>query len=115
MRCLLMLCLIVSAASVLGCKRETSAKGQQLEAPSPSNSYALDSEQLQKAISKAEAGDVEAMNALVDYYWIYRDDGQEQGLLWLKRAADAGDFDAKKAFLAYCKEHRLMKTCVASH
>ena len=90
-------------SAMTGCDRR--------EAPSPSNSYALDPGQLRATTAKAEAGDVEAMNRLVDYYWIYRDDGEAAGLYWQKRAADAGDGDAWKAMRDYCSQHLAMKEC----
>jgi len=79
--------------------------------PSPSNSYALDSSQLRATISKAEAGDIDAMNLLVDYYWIYRDDSEKEGLRWLQRAASAGDIEAKKSLVEYCDQHPSVKDC----
>lgn len=71
----------------------------------PSNVYGFDEAELKVKISKAEAGDVEAMNELVGYYWIYKENEQERGLYWLKRAAIAGDADARKSFFDYCEEH----------
>lgn len=106
MRRLFMLSLCCALGAISGCSKEMPERRADFDAPSPGNSYALDPAELRTAISKAEAGDVDAMKTLVDYYWVYRDDGEEEGLKWLKRAADAGDAEAKKALLGYCQQHR---------
>jgi hypothetical protein len=82
-------------------------------APSPSNAYFLDPVQLSETISKAEAGDKLAMQKLYHYYTVADDDGTEQGLLWLKRLAAAGDEDARVNLAEWCTENpsREFKAC----
>lgn len=90
-RCLAVLLLV---ASIAGCNKVDE------NAPSPSNSYGLSEAEVKELTARADKGDVEAMNRLSLYYWIYQDDGK-QGMQWTERAAEAGDTSARETVLEH--------------
>jgi hypothetical protein len=68
--------------------------------PSPSNRYALSEQELKATLSVALKGDVRATNRLADYYLIY-DGDLNKGYIWLERAGDAGDTNAREFLLGH--------------
>lgn len=73
-------------------------------APTPGEMYKITPDELKSVQDKAVAGDVPAINRLIDYYMLYVG-SETEGMIWLERLGDTGDLDARGIVLRYLQRH----------
>src|SRR5262245_4927436 len=80
-----------------GCRNATEKTDA---APTPFVNYHLSADDFAKTSEAANRGDIVSMHRLANYYLLYKS-GDEQGWLWLEKAAALGDTEARQSVINY--------------